>query len=227
MKYKLLLFDADDTLFDFQKAEEQSLELAFDQMGLAFKEAEHLEAYRIVSGQVWEEYGRGMISAEEVRTKRFDLLFQQIKISFDSGQFSQVYLKHLSRKSYLLDGVVELLEYLAPKYTLAIVTNGLAEVQHERFDLSPLPKWFKHLIISEETGSKKPYPDFFEYALRQTGDFSKTETLIVGDSLQSDIVGGMNFGIDTCWFNPKDAVAPEDINPTYVINKLEDLKSIL
>ena len=217
MKYKLLLFDADDTLFDFQKAEEQSLELAFNQMDLAFKKLEYLGIYRIVSGQVWDEYGRGIISAEELRTKRFDLLFQQINISVDSGQFSQIYLKHLSQIFYLLDGAVEILEYLAPKYTLAIVTNGLAEVQHERFDRSPLPKWFKHLIISEETGSKKPYPEFFEYALRQTGNFSKAEALIVGDSLQADIVGGMNFGMDTCWFNPKDAVAPEGINPTFII----------
>jgi len=227
MKYKLLLFDADDTLFDYPKAEEMALERAFQQLALPYNKPEHLSAYRLINGQVWEEYGRGDISADLLRTKRFDLLFRQFVSPVDSGEFSQVYLEHLSRAAYLLDGATGILEYLAPKYTLAIVTNGLAEVQQKRFNLSNMSRWIKHLIVSEETGSQKPCPEFFEYTLRKVGSFTKAETLMVGDSLQSDIAGGMNFGIDTCWFNPKEAITPEEIRPTYVINKLEDLKSIL
>lgn len=226
MKYKLLLFDADDTLFDYGKAEEQALALAFGTADLVYKKAIHLELYRTVNLQVWEEYGQGAISAGELRTKRFDLMFRQAGISFDSEQFSQTYLGHLSQAAYLLDGAETILEYLAQKYTLALVTNGLAEVQQNRFQRS-LSHWFSHLIVSEETGSQKPNVKFFDFALKKIGPFHKKETLMIGDSLQSDIQGGINFSIDTCWFNPKGDAVPEDIKPTYVIKKLVELRSIL
>jgi 2-haloacid dehalogenase len=226
-RYKLLLFDADDTLFDYSKAEEQALAGAFAESGLRFDKTAHLETYQRHNLKAWDEYGRGLISAQTLRIKRFELFFKESGIEAIPETFSGIYLKHLSQAAFMIDGAEEVIEYLAQNYELAVVTNGLVEVQKERFRRSPLLKWIKHLVISEETGSKKPHPEFFEFALRKTGGFPKHEILLIGDSLQVDILGGIGFGIDTCWYNPNGLALPPEARPVYVISKLEELKNIL
>jgi putative hydrolase of the HAD superfamily len=226
-RYKLLLFDADDTLFDYSKAEEQALAGAFAESGLRFDKTAHLETYQRHNLKAWDEYGRGLISAQTLRIKRFELFFKESGIEAIPEPFSGIYLKHLSQAAFMIDGAEEVIEYLAQNYELAVVTNGLAEVQKERFRCSPLSRWFRHLIVSEEAGSPKPSPEFFAYAMKVIGNFEKKEILLIGDSMQSDILGGMNFGIDTCWYNPKGLVLPPEARPVFIISKLGELKDIL
>jgi putative hydrolase of the HAD superfamily len=226
-EYKLLLFDADDTIFDYGRAEAQALQRAFSESGLPFDNTRHLETYQRHNLLAWDQYGRGLITAQTLRVRRFEQFFGELGIKTDPAAFSGTYLNHLSQAAFLLDGAEEIMEYLAPRYLLGLVTNGLAEVQKERFKLSPLPRWFRHMVVSEEAGSPKPSSEFFAYALKVIGKFEKNEILLIGDSLQSDILGGIRFGIDTCWYNPKGLAAMPEMQPTYVINKMKELKDIL
>ncbi|MDR1893590.1 MAG: YjjG family noncanonical pyrimidine nucleotidase [Spirochaetales bacterium] len=227
-KYRLLYLDADDTLFDYHKAEQFSLSRALGETGIDSPPA-YLEEYQRINRAVWLEYEEGRLTQPELRIKRFRLLFESIglKNSPNPEVFSRTYLKYLAQAAFLIPGAQEICRYLGARYTLALITNGLSEIQRSRIRLSPLKDTFPYVIISEEAGDNKPNPGIFAYGERQTGRTDKNSILIIGDSLTSDIQGGFNYGIDTCWFNPRRAENPTTLRPTYEIHSLEQLKDFL
>lgn len=224
-KYRIILFDADGTLFDFDRAEEYALEAACREGGIEFDGSVHGSAYRLINREIWEEFERNRITLAELRPERWRRFFHRFSLPHDPHDFSERYLGHLAVGAFLLPGAVEAVEALAPGRTLAIVTNGIREVQRPRFAASPLAGLIPHLIVSEDAGVPKPDPAFFRYAFEKIGipEHEKSRVLIVGDSLSSDIQGGILFGIDTCWFNPGAAANGTQFTPEYEIRSLAEL----
>jgi len=222
MKYHAVLFDADGTLFDFHRAESYALEEAFRELGLTFS-PEYRDPYEQINREVWRLFERGELSSVELRVLRFERFLEKIGADVDAEAMSASYLSWLARAEFLLDGALQLVESLAGKVKLAIVTNGLKDVQRGRFGRSPIRSHFDSIVISEEVGVQKPDPAIFVHALESLDHEDKGSVLMVGDSLTSDIQGGVNFGIDTCWFNPAGNDLPESPTPSHVIGRLEEL----
>ena len=225
-KYKWLLFDADDTLFDYGKAEVGALRKTFEQAGAKF-EPEYLPAYQQINQQIWREFEQGRISAEALRVKRFELLFEAIGVSMDPELFSVRYLPNLATQSELTEGALKVVQALHSKYRLAIITNGLRDVQRPRLARSAIRDYIADIIISEEVGAVKPERAIFDAAFQRMGHPNKDEVLLIGDSLTSDIAGASNYGIDTCWFNPEGKARREGLEIKYEIRHLTDLLEIL
>lgn len=224
--YRWLFFDADGTLFDYEAAEAKALEGTFRELGMEYH-PEYRLIYRKYNQWVWEEYEHGRISAEDLRLRRFDLLFDTIGISADSAVFSQHYLPNLAHGSDLIPGVMALIKRLHGRFHLAVITNGLKQVQYQRLRDSGLDAWLDAIIVSEEIGSSKPAQAYFDAAFRLTGYPDRKEVLIIGDSLSSDIRGGLNYGVDTCWYNPEKKDRQDDCLPVYEIHSWDELEPIL
>jgi 2-haloacid dehalogenase len=227
MKYTLLLFDADDTLFDYKKGENYAFSNTFSdfRLDVDLKKAKNL--YKVFNKQAWKDFEKNRITADELKIKRFKLLFDELSLDVSPQEFSDAYLDHLSNSTFLFNGVEELINDLAGKVTMCIITNGLKRVQRPRFDRSSIGRYFKEYIISEEIGMQKPDESIFQYTFEKLNHTDKEECLIIGDNLTSDILGGIRFGIDTCWFNPNFGENTTGLKPTYEINYLDDLRSIL
>ncbi len=225
MVYQWILFDADGTLFDYRQAEVAALAAAFARVGLGL-EPRHLELYRKVNGQIWLELERGEVGREELKVKRFERLFEAAELDVDPVAFSVEYLDCLSARSDLIPGAEEILRQLAGKTRMVLLTNGLKDVQRPRLAGSTIEGYFDDVVISEEVGAFKPDPAIFEVAFARMGWPGKSDVLIVGDSLTSDIQGGSNYGIDTCWYNPAGEICELDLTIRYEIRQLDELVAI-
>ena len=230
MPYQWLLFDADGTLFDYDAAESSALRNAFRIERLAFS-PDIESAYQQINKQLWKDFEQGKVSSLDLRVQRFEQLFMQFKLSIDPHPFSRLYLACLAQSSQLIDGAQELIFQLrAQGYHLAIVTNGIADVQRSRLGASAIAGCFEGLFISEELGSVKPAPAYFAAVFQQIGNPPKADVLVIGDSLSSDIRGGQTYQLDTCWYcsNPASAPAlPADLQPTYTIHTLAEIHALL
>lgn len=229
MKYHTVLFDADDTLYDYNKAEEQALLRTFEAAGFTVNE-QLMTSYRVINKQLWIDLEQGLIKTQELRTERFQRLLDREKLitPLNTEELSQTYINNLAEGFFLKEGAVELCHKLEEKgCRMAIVTNGIREVQLSRISKSDLRDTFKHIIVSEDTGYQKPHTGFFEYAFKSMSLTGKEGVLIVGDSLTSDIQGGLNFGLDTCWFNPNHLENRTGIVPKYEIHALSELLQLL
>jgi len=227
MKYELVLFDADGTLFDFDKASEEALKRAMQLFNIDKWNADTWALYKKVNKQIWNEFELKQISAADLKLERFRRFFSALSVTdVEPKDFSDKYLLFLSQGTYLIDGALELVQWCYGKFKLGIITNGLTNVQKPRFNESVLNKYFEHYIISEEIGFAKPHPEIFDYSFEKFNHTDKKSAIIIGDNLTSDIKGGIDYGIDTCWFNALGANS-DSIIPTYEINKSENLKDIL
>ncbi len=228
MKYKLLIFDADKTLYDFDATEKFALENVFRAFGLPYKEEVHLKLFHEINKQIWAEFERKEISADELKPERFRRFFNRIgNDEIEPKKFSDVYLSFLAKNNELLPGAKKIIHELSADFKLVLLTNGLSFVQNFRLNSSELREYFDALIISEDVGLVKPDPQIFSLIFEELDFNDKEKTLMVGDNLSSDILGGINFGIDTCWFNPAKKENNTDITPTYEISRLYQLKSII
>jgi 2-haloacid dehalogenase len=226
MSYPWVLLDADGTLFDYDGAEAGALAGTFAELGLPFRE-EHLEVYRRINGRLWLELERGTTTQDRIRVERFEALFEALELTADPAECSSSYLTNLARRTELIDGAEAVVARLAEQARLLVVTNGIAEVQRPRLAASPINRHVAGLVISEEVGSAKPDGGIFEAAFALMGGPAKREVLMVGDSLSSDIAGGRDFGVDTCWFNPAGRPRDTDIEPTFEVRRLEELLEIV
>ena len=224
MRYSWLLFDADDTLFDFAKAEANALKWTLDQSGLPFL-PEYVHQYARCNQQVWQEFERGLVTSTELRVKRFRLFFDKAGLSADTAAASQLYLRNLAFGTDLQEAADEVVHGLKNTFHLALVTNGLKDVQRPRLERSSLRDCFEHVFISEEIGAAKPAPAFFEAAFSALGQPARESVLIIGDSLSSDMKGGLDYGIDTCWYNPQGKSTSLPV--TYQIKRLAELEELL
>lgn len=226
MKYDIILFDVDDTLFDFGMSEKKALHNTFVKFGLPTGMRDYRADYKEISKVLWEDLEQGRITLPELAIERFKRLIVKRELDINAQEFSRVYLDYLGKETHLVPGAVELCKSLAD-YRLAIITNGFTAVQTARIENSPLCNTFEHIIMSQEAGFQKPDIGIFDYALSKLQATDKDKVLIVGDSLTSDIQGGLNYGIDTCWFNPHVKENKSGIKPTYEIGKLMDLIEFL
>ncbi len=226
MTYQWLLFDADGTLFDYDKAESVALKNAFALFELPFSLTDS-EIYRRVNAEIWRDFEQGKITASALRLVRFERLFDALDLQVDAAAFSTVYLQQLASRADLVDGALALMEELDGRFQLMLITNGLQDVQRSRLALSPLQTYFADCLISDELGVAKPDSAIFDIAFARMGQPAKNEVLIIGDSLSSDMLGGANYGIDTCWYNPGKRPLPATPPLTYSIQQLADLLPIL
>ncbi len=223
--YDHILMDADDTLFDFRKAELCALAETFALYGIPF-EAELLKAYDAINAGLWKALEQGTLTQEALRTERFRLLFEALGIPEDSGAFSDSYVTALGRGTFLLPDAEPVMAALSRRCRVTILTNGIAAVQRARISGSAIAPYVHALVISEEAGCSKPSPAIFAHALKTAGIQDKNRVLVVGDSLTSDIRGGADAGLDTCWYNPSGAPAPAGLQPTHTIRRLTELLSL-
>ena len=224
--YDWIFFDADNTLFDFDRAEHDALELVLVDLGAAYDES-YFEVYQQINKACWRAFENGELPKNQLRTIRFERFFAHYGLVADPGDVSRKYLQKLSESAHLLEGADDLLLRLSNDYRLALVTNGLKEVQRPRFARSGIEHYFELIVVSDEIGVAKPERGFFDYVFRQIGGPRPDRVLIVGDNLNSDIRGGIQYGIDTCWYNPNGFRGEITVRPTYTIQKLEELPSIL
>lgn len=194
--YTYLLLDADDTLFDFQLAQERSLNEVFQKVGIPL---EHKKTYKEISHGLWAKLEKKEITLDELKASRFQLLLEKInhKTDFD---VEILYENTLSTHDELLDGAIEFLETVSKKYHLVLISNGMPNIQHPRLQSSGIEKYFENIFISDEMGAQKPSTEFFDIVFNQI-NAKKDQCLVIGDSLTSDILGGSNYGLDTCWIN--------------------------
>ncbi|MBR6708321.1 MAG: YjjG family noncanonical pyrimidine nucleotidase [Clostridia bacterium] len=226
MKYKWLLFDADGTLLDFEKAERISLAEALKSQGIDADE-KIISTYSEINAAIWREIERGTFERKNLNVVRFSRLAEYFGFTLDAARMGEEYFSLMSHQGHLIDGALELCRDLAQYYSLQMVTNGTDFIQHGRLDGTPLLACFSGLFISQEIGAEKPSTAFFDAVERAIPGFDRSRALVIGDSLTSDIAGGINAGIDTCWYNPKGKAAPAGIDITYTVADYAELRHLL
>jgi 2-haloacid dehalogenase len=228
-QYKYLLFDLDNTLLDYNQAEDIALSSTFKDLHITDDWEAIKSVYNKINLGYWRAFEEKKIKLEYLKTARFQDLIDNVPAlqHLEAQLCSDTYLHYLSEQIHLITGAIELLEKLHGKFNLSLVTNGIAMVQHRRICKSGFDRYFKDIFISEEIGYSKPDPAFFYHALGMLGKPAPWTVLVVGDNLLSDIGGAMNVGLDACWFNPSQMENNSDILPTFIISQLSDLINIL
>ena len=221
-----LLFDLDDTILDFHTAERAALSGAFDAFGIEY-DAETLRRYSEINLSCWEQLELGTMTREEVKYTRFERLFGEKGIDASASEVQDEYETRLGRGHYFVPGAPELLERLYGKYEMYLVSNGMAAVQAGRLESAGISHYFKDIFISETIGADKPSKEYFERCFALIPGLEKSRTMIVGDSLTSDIRGGLNAGIRTCWYNPRGKEPRDDIRAEFSICSLLELPELL
>lgn len=225
MKYKTLLIDLDGTLFDFEKCEKGAFKECLEINGYAYTDKLYSE-YSEINKSLWEKFEKNEIKKEDVMVGRFKKLSNALEGSIDAKLLSKLYLERLSKSTSLNKDVYKVLDYLSKKYELYVVTNGFSTVQINRLEKTNLLHYFTAVFISESIGFQKPNKAFFNFCF-ENSTVKPESALIIGDSLSSDILGGFNSGIDTCWYNPKGETAPETYHVDYHITELNQLMDFL
>lgn len=218
---KHILFDLDNTLLDFNRAEYNAFQEVMSHYEIIFTES-IFKQYEDINAGLWKELEQGLLTMEYVQNERFGVLFKQLNLNFDGVQANEYYHKMLQNHSELVLHAEEVCSVLAKQYQISIVTNGVYNTQINRIHNSAINKFITNIFISELIGVEKPDVRFFDYVIEKLQCDNK-EVLIVGDSLSSDIQGGINAGFQTCWYNPDEKENKFDIIPDYVISDLREV----
>ena len=222
-KYYCILFDADNTLLNFDAAENKALAETLVNYGIE-PDAETVQTYRTINEELWRQLEKGQIRREKLFGERFSRFLKAINAAGDGVEMNRCYLEQLSTHPDLMSAeVLDVLRELSEVATLAIVSNGAQKVQTRRLAESGVMDFMEDVFISEKMGCEKPNARIFDAALRALGVENREHVLMVGDSLSSDVQGGVNAGLDTCWYNPNHAENPGKVVPTYEISSLEEL----
>lgn len=234
MAYRILLFDVDNTLLDFDANEAKSFRSMMEEMGEPWTK-EVYETYKKMNAELWKSIERGEITVEEGINRRFSDLMAGYGKRVDGRQWERVYRRYLNQGVQEIPHARHVLRELGERgYELYVITNGVEETQTFRMSRSGLDKYFRQLFISGKIGAGKPSKDFFNYVKSHVNGFSVREALVIGDSLTSDIKGGMDAGIDTCWFcrgkredERERELNRQGVRPIYIIEDLRELFGIL
>ena len=223
---EFLFLDLDDTILDFHKAEHIALGKTFRGFGLEPTE-EVMSRYSLINKAHWERLERKELTREQVLVGRFAVLFGEYGIDVDPTLCARTYENNLSIGHYFLPGAYEAVERLSKKYKLYLASNGTAKVQAGRLESANISHFFRGIFISQEIGANKPDISYFNGCFARIPDFDVSKSMIVGDSLTSDILGGKNAGMKTCWVNPTGKPAKPDIQPDYEIPSVTQLEALL
>lgn len=223
---KTIFFDLDDTLFDFKKAESVALSKMLKELGVEPTD-KIISRYSELNISQWKRLELGEISREEVKVNRYRLLFDELGLDLSPEKATSLYEEYLKIGHYFIENAEDVIKSLHKKYDLYIVSNGAKAVQDSRIASSGIEKYFKGIFISEVVGFEKPAKEFFDCCFSHIDHFRKEDAVIIGDSLSSDIKGGMNAGIKTIWFNPKNQSNETDIRLDFEIKSLMDIENIL
>lgn len=225
--YEFLLFDADDTIYDFQICEKLSMEETWGHFNLPLSE-ENVKSYMKHNHDAWKDYEKGLITPDVIKVRRFERFFAERGITnIDPLEITNYFIQRLGEHAEKLPDSVSVLEELKKRgYKLYIITNGLPEVQVVRFGNDPLGKLFDDLFTTDRVKSQKPKKEYFDAIFNELKINDKKKVCVIGDSLTSDIQGGINAGVDTIWFNPKDSPSNPNIQPTKTISKFTQLLDI-
>ena len=221
--YSTLLFDLDGVVLDFSKAEEQAFAKTFADYGLPLSD-EVIRRYQEINRSKWEKYESGLITKEECTVGRYEELFTEFRFQADPQAFARDYMDGLGEGHFLMPHAREVLEALAPCYALYVVTNGVSSAAYSRLDGTDSRKYFKQFFISEEMGAQKPSMDYFQQVFDAIPGFSREKTLLIGDTLSSDIQGAENAGIDSCWVNVSHS---ENLSGPVATYEIDDLRKLL
>ena len=231
MKYKHLFFDLDHTLWDFDANARATLEQLHIDLDLVSKGVHDFDLfhrnYLAHNDKLWARYRNGYIKQDELRIKRMWLTLLDFKVADEelARQLSELFLQLLPTRTLLFPDTKETLQYLADKgYQMHLITNGFEKTQHSKLETSGLNIFFREVVTSEISNSLKPEREIFEYAMKRTGA-SVTESLMIGDMLDVDVLGAMNVGMDQVHVNYNNVL--QDIKPTYTITALKELKTFL
>ena len=227
IRYPFVLLDADNTLYDFDAAEHKALHKVLSDRGYT-PDKETVEIYLGINTALWEAFARGEVEQEFLLVERFRRFVERMGGDHDPVQFNADYLQALSTNADLIPGAVEFCRHLAEMgCVLAIVTNGAAIAQRGRFVRSGLGEYIPHLFISQELGVNKPDPLFFDHVCRNLDIADRSEAVVVGDSLSSDILGGNRAGIDTVWYNPHRKPLYGSARPTYTVADFAEIERMI
>ena len=222
---EFLLLDLDDTILDFHKAERIALSKTFREFGLEPAE-DVLNLYHHINKWHWEQLELGVMTRDQVLVNRFGALFEQMGMTVEPAACAKSYESNLGIGHYFLPGAEEAVKRLKEKYRLFLVSNGTATVQHSRLTSAGLYPYFEQVFISQEIGYNKPDKAYFDRCFDRISGFDRGKALMVGDSLTSDIRGGINAGVKTVWVNPAHKKCG-GIRPDYEIEGLSDLEGLL
>ena len=222
---EFLLLDLDDTILDFHKAERIALSKTFRDFGLEPAE-DVLDLYHKINKWHWEQLELGVMTRDQVLVNRFGALFEKVGMTVDPAACAKSYESNLGIGHYFLPGAEEAVKRLKEHYRLFLVSNGTATVQHSRLTSAGLYPYFEQVFISQEIGYNKPEKAYFDRCFERIPGFEQEKALMVGDSLTSDIKGGINAGLKTVWVNPAHKPCG-DIRPDYEIEGLCQLESLL
>jgi 2-haloacid dehalogenase len=223
MRYKILLFDLDDTLLDFGANEVDSLTKLFRQYGYTFSD-ELFQLYNSVNKQLWTDYEKGIIPLDVVLNTRFSETMLRLGKVVDGLEWEGLYRELLGDGNQLLvDGAMDVCHRLSKTHRMFVITNGITHTQIKRLKQSGLYDFFEDIFDSQSIGYQKPAIKFFDHVIRFISDFNREDALIIGDSLNTDIKGGLLSGIDTCWLNTTSQKSPAEIKSTYTISSLTEL----
>lgn len=226
MKYNILLFDLDNTLLDFDANEKESLEKLFKEKGFTLTE-DIFKSFCIVNKGLWNRYEDGEIDIDEVLTTRFSLTMEKFGVKVSGDQWEKMYKENLKNGAQMMDGAKEVCEKLSKTHRLFVATNGVREIQLSRLEKAGLLSCFENIFDSQSMGHQKPTKEFFDYIKNNVKDFDIAKTLMIGDSLSSDIKGGNQAGIDTCWLTKYPQNENFDVKSKYIISDLRELINIV
>jgi 2-haloacid dehalogenase len=223
MRHLLFLFDLDDTLLDFKASEQASFALAMGSLGLTALPEGMFEDYRAINQALWRAFERGEVDKEFLKTERFRQTFLRHGIGLDPQRAGMRYLESLPETVVLNEGARQVCETLAGIGEIGIITNGVQSIQARRVQRAGLSAHVSFVATSEACGHAKPDARFFDFTVGMARAFDKATTVIVGDRLDADILGGNRFGIESCWFNPSGASNDSVAVPTYEVARLDQV----
>ena len=224
---KHIFFDLDHTLWDFEKNSALAFEKIFQELNFNINSQQFMDIYNPINVAYWKLYEKNEIDQETLRVSRVKDAFEafNFEISLDQiNTISNLFIEYLTSNNHLIEGTIETLDYLKDKYVLHIITNGFSFVQDVKLQKSNLDKYFVTITNSEAAGHKKPHENIFNHALT-IANASKTESIMIGDSIEADVLGAMNFGIKAVFFNPANEMVSN--NEILQIQSLTQLKNIL
>ncbi|EGJ26438.1 YjjG family noncanonical pyrimidine nucleotidase [Streptococcus porcinus] len=227
MTYRFLLFDLDHTLLDFDKAEDIALTALLEECKVVDIQS-YKDYYKSMNKAMWKGLELKLLSKKELVNTRFTKLFEHFGRTVDGIYLAERYQAHLQNQGQSYPGAKALLETLKVNgFAIYAATNGLSQIQTSRLKKAGLAEYFEKIFVSEASGSQKPDKFFYDWIGEQIPNYNPAEALMIGDSLTADIQGGINAGIDTVWYNPKQLENKSSVLPTYQVHNYQELLTIL